>query len=151
MYLYHLVTYAGYHSIERITDFSHSTMYQIFGCTCALLLKWANKWITRRKLSDRRQAAQRFAKHKLFKHTTLIVDFADFPCWKRKPHGKKSKHHSFKLNKHETRVQMIISHDRIFRWVFGPYYPKDYDGDCLLRNRKQLKKIFRRGDVIIAD
>ena len=76
--------------------------------------------------------------HIIFRKAILIVDFTDFPCNKRYPFSKKSKHHLYKMNKHAIKVQMIITHDCIFRWVGGLFFLKDYNGDCLIKSKRQI-------------
>lgn len=150
-FLYYAVRGIGYQKLETITRFPHSDCHQCFGCLRSKLYEWALSKIVPSKLKIRKAIAVQFVVHNQFQDCTLLIDSKDFKIEKQSDRGTKSKHHSFKENCHCIRVQFISTHDLIVRWISGPFTPKTYDADCVLKKILSLDGYFKKGDKVLAD
>lgn len=151
MFLYHMVTAKGYMTIEKEVMFPHSNMNQVFGMIRQLMVDWALDVIRPGTLIERQLIAKSYVKKEEFTHTTLICDSADFRLEKRDRLRTQSDWHSYKEKSHAARYQFVISHDKVFRHVDGYFYPKEYDADCLGGMKDDMKLLFKKGDVMMAD
>jgi bifunctional N-acetylglucosamine-1-phosphate-uridyltransferase/glucosamine-1-phosphate-acetyltransferase GlmU-like protein len=117
----------GQRQLEKKFEFPHSNMKQVFGSVRFSLVKWAERQIKAGTITEIRGIAKEHCKYNEFKDCTLIIDSADFPLVKQDGLKKKSQHHSYKENRHATRIQFITDQSRIVRHDSGPFLRKNYD------------------------
>ncbi len=151
LFLYHIITYDGYHSLEQLFDFPHSNMRQVFGSIRRALFRHTMTLLSTGTLSERRKSARKYVKDDEFIKSTLVVDSADFRLQKRDNKGHRSKHYSRKEKSFAARYQFLVSHDKMIRHVGGPFSPKKHDSACMKRMRKILVQRFCKGDIILGD
>ena len=150
-FLYHMVSGKSYLAMERATGIKHSNCVQIFGTIRSALFRYSRSKIRAGLLSERRAAAKKHVQDQEFADTTLVIDSSDFKLQNQDNFAWKSEQKSYKESCHAARYQFIASHDRILRYVSGPFSPKIHDSACVRSDRDALVKMFPRGDVALAD
>ena len=94
--------------------------------------------------------ALEFVKYSDF-HTELIHDSSDWPIIKRDNKGKKSKHHSYKLNSHGIRYQYSVSNDLRIQFVSKRFKYKTFDSNCMIKINDLFHSKFKGKWSVLAD
>ncbi len=96
-------------------------MKQVFGSVSFSLAKWADRLIKAGTITERRNISKENCKYNEFKDCTLIINSVDFPLVKQDILKKKSRYHSYKINRYLPKFQFIIDQSRIVRHISGPF------------------------------
>eukprot|EP00727_Mastigamoeba_balamuthi_P003159 m51a1_g12840 hypothetical protein (299) ;mRNA; f:2210-3164 len=113
--------------------------------------RWGCQQICRSTFKDRKTAAKQLQLPKALCKVTVAIDSVDFPkVGKRRPGARGSDKWSFKENRPAGRFMVALDMQGRPVGVWGPYFPKLFDGHWIQANKKMLKLLFPN-DVFIAD
>jgi len=151
IFLYYCATNCSYTDLEKFTGLPHNNCKQVLGLCRSSWYDWSLTKVVPLRLRDRKRIRFENELTGFFKHATMLVDSRDIPTVKRDERRKKSKYHSYKLNKHGVKIQFFISFNNKFLQVMGPFSPSIYDSDCIGKRVKTIKNVFSKDDKILAD